>query len=85
MTQLEKDYFATFTLERLKAFYKAVARETEFGQYDYDYSNGNPIYNGGSYVKRAWMRPSGKIIWVKINKRKIRQAIEEREKSLNLK
>lgn len=84
MTQLEKDYFATFTLERLKAFYKAVAKETHYSGTQ-DPITEYPIYDGCSYVKRAWMRPGGKIIWVKINKRKIRQAIEEREKSLNLK
>lgn len=84
MTQLEQAYFATFTLERLKAFYKAVSKETHYGGTK-DYSTEMPIPDGASYIKRAWMKPGGKIIWVKINKRKIRQAIEEREKSLNLK
>lgn len=85
MTQLEKEYFDTFTLERLKALYKAVAKETNFGgdQYDFDVDCSNdPQYDGKSYVTRVWMRPGGKKIELKINKRKIRQAIEEREKSL---
>lgn len=85
MTQLEREYFATFTLERLKAFYKAVAKETEFGQYDnYHYdSDGDLTHNNGSYVTRAWMRPGGKIIYMRINKRKIRNAILEREQSIS--
>ena len=85
MTQIEKEYFATFTLERLKAFYKAVAKETKFGNYDtYHYdSDGNLTHNGGSYVTRAWMRPNGKIIYMYINKRKIRNAIKDREAELN--
>lgn len=85
MTQLEREYFATFTLERLKAFYKAVAKETKFGNYD-TYrcdSNGNLTHDDGSYVTRAWMRPNGKIIYMYINKRKIRNAILEREQSIS--
>lgn len=85
MTQIEKEYFATFTLERLKAFYKAVSKETNFGHlYDFDDDCSNdPQYDGKSYVTRAWMRPGGKVIYMKINKRKIRNAIKDREAELN--
>ena len=82
MTQLEREYFRTFTLERLKAFYKAVAKETNFASdpYDFDVDCSNePQYDGKSYVTRAWMRPGGKIVYIKLNKRKIRNAIKEME------
>ena len=82
MTNLEREYFNTFTLERLKAFYKAVAKETNFASdpYDFDVDCSNDRqYDGKSYVTRIWMRPGGKKIEIKINKRKIRQAIKERE------
>lgn len=85
MTQIEREYFNTFTLERLKAFYKAVAKETSYGgsQYDFDIDCSNdPQYDGKSYVTRAWLRPNGKIIYMNINKRKIRNAIKEREQLL---
>ena len=81
MTNLEREYFNTFTLERLKAFYKAISKETNFGgdQYDFDVDCSNDsLYDGKSYVTRVWMRPGGKKITLKLNKRKIRQAIEER-------
>lgn len=79
MTQLEREYFSTFTLERLKAFYKAVAKKTHFSSYYDEDSYGHRIYNGISYVTRKWLRPGGKVIEIKINKRKIRNAIKERE------
>lgn len=82
MTNLEREYFNTFTLERLKAFYKAIAKETNFAT-ECDWYSGTIEYNGASYVTRVWMRPGGKKIELKINKRKIRQAIKEREESLN--
>jgi hypothetical protein len=31
-------------------------------------------------VTRKWLRPGGKVIEIKINKRKVRNAIKEREK-----
>ena len=79
MTQLERDYFNTFTLERLKAFYKAVVKETHFTGTQ-DPITEYPIPDGASYVTRVWMRPGGKKVTLKLNKKKIRQAIEEREK-----
>ena len=81
MTNIEREYFSTFTLERLKAFYKAVSKEAHCGG-TRDPITEYPIYDGASYVTRAWMRPGGKIIWMKINKRKIRNAIKEREQEL---
>lgn len=82
MTQIEKEYFATFTLERLKAFYKAVSKEAHCGGTQ-DPITEYPIYDGASYVTRVWMRPGGKKITLKLNKKKIRNAIKEREEELN--
>ena len=79
MTQLERDYFDTFTLERLKAFYKAVAKEAHCSG-TRDPLTEYPICDGASYVTRVWMRPGGKKVTLKLNKKKIRQAIKEREK-----
>lgn len=79
MTQLERDYFNTFTLERLKAFYKAVAKEAHHSG-TRDPLTEYPIYDGASYVTRVWMRPGGEKVTLKLNKKKIRQAIKEREK-----
>ena len=81
MTNLEREYFSTFTLERLKALYKAVSKEAKRCGAN-DYFTGIPIYNYGSYVTRVWMRPDGKQITININKRKIREAIKEREELL---
>lgn len=78
MTQLEREYFRTFTLERLKAFYKAVAKEAHCGGTQ-DPLTEVPVPDGASYVTRAWMRPGGKIVYIKLNKRKIRNAIKEME------
>ena len=78
MTNLEREYFSTFTLERLKALRKAVAKEANHGG-TRDPITEMPIPDGGSYVTRAWMRPGGKIVWVTLNKRKIDAAIRERE------
>lgn len=80
MTNLEREYFSTFTLPRLKAFRKAVAKEANYST-EFDWSNDCIVHNGLSYVTRAWMRPGGKIIWMHINKRKIDQAIKEREEN----
>ena len=81
MTQLEREYFNTFTLERLKAFYKAVSKEAHCGGTK-DPIIEYPIPDGASYVTRVWMRPGGKKITLKLNKRKICQAIKEREAAL---
>lgn len=83
MTNLEREYFNTFTLERLKAFYKAISKETNFADdpYDFDVDCSNDSqYDGKSYVTRKWLRPGGKVVEIKINKRKVRNAIKEREK-----
>jgi hypothetical protein len=79
MTQLERDYFDTFTLERLKAFYKAVAKEAHCSG-TRDPLTEYPICDGASYVTRVWIRPGDKKVTLKLNKKKIRQAIKEREK-----
>ena len=82
MTNLEREYFNTFTLERLKAFYKAISKETNFADdpYDFDVDCSNDSqYDGKSYVTRKWLRPGGKVVEIKINKRKVRNAIKERE------
>lgn len=51
--------------------------------YDFDVDCSNDsLYDGKSYVTRKWLRPCGKVIYVKINKRKIRNAIKERESEL---
>lgn len=81
MTSLERKYFDTFTLERLKALYKAVSKEAHCGGTK-DPLTEYPIYDGASYVTRKWLRPGGKVIEIKINKRKVRNAIKEREKLL---
>lgn len=80
MTKLEKAYFDTFTLPRLKSFYKAVAKEANCST-DWNYSD-HIVYHGWSYVTRTWMRPGGIAIEIRINKRKIREAIREREEQL---
>lgn len=84
MTQLEREYFSTFTLERLKAFYRALSKKTNFpSEYDYDdYYNMTVVYNGLSYVTRKFRRQDGKVVEIKINKRKVRNAIEERETNM---
>lgn len=82
MTNLEREYFNTFTLERLKAFYKAISKETNFASDPYDFDvdcSNDSLYDGKSYVTRKWLRPGGKVIEIKINKRKVRNAIKERE------
>lgn len=81
MTNLEREYFNTFTLERLKAFYKAVSKEAHCGGTQ-DLITECLIYDGASYVTRKWMRPGRKVIEIKINKRKVRNAIKEREQLL---
>lgn len=78
MTNLEREYFNTFTLERLKALYKAISKKTNFST-EYDWYNDSIVYNGASYVTRKWLRPGGKVIEIKINKRKVCNAIKERE------
>ena len=84
MTKLEKEYFDTFTTKRLKALYKSVAKETNFPtEYDFDYDCSDTIvYDGKSYVTKKWLRPGGKVIEIKLNKRKIRNAIKERENNI---
>lgn len=82
MTQLEKEYFATFTLERLKAFYRVLSNKKANFKTVFDWEKDYIKYNGLSYVTRKWLRPGGKVIEIKINKRKVREAIKEREKSL---
>lgn len=80
MTKLQKEYFATFTLPRLKALYSAVAKEANYStSRDYNY---HIVYYGWSYVTRIWRRPGGIEIPVKFNKRQVRQAIKEREQQL---
>lgn len=81
MTQLEREYFATFTLERLKAFYNVLSNKKANFSTSYDY-NERIIYTGASYVTRKWLRPGGQVIEIKINKRKVRNAIKEREMEL---
>lgn len=83
MTQIEKEYFATFTLERLKQFYKVLSNKKANFSTEFDWENDCIKHNGWSYVTRKWMRPGGKIIELKINKRKVRNAIKEREEELN--
>ena len=84
MTNLEREYFDTFTLPRLKAFYKAVAKRTNFST-DYNWYEDKIEYHGWSYITVNWLRPGGKVIKIKINKRKISNAIREREEQLNIK
>lgn len=83
MTQLEREYFATFTLPRLRAFYNVLSNKKAHNSTYYDYSD-KIIYSGASYVTRKWLRPGGKVITLMINKRKVRNAIEERERELGL-
>lgn len=71
MTNLEREYFNTFTLERLKSFRKAVSKEQKGG-----------FWRGQGHVTKAWMRPGGKQILLRINRRKIDAAIREREGGL---
>ena len=78
MTQLEREYFNTFTLKRLKAFYNVLSNKKANFSSDVDY-DGKIYYHGWSYVTRKWLRPGGKVIEIKINKRKVRNAIKERE------
>jgi len=82
MTNLEREYFNTFTLERLKAFYRVLSNKKAKFSTEYDWYSDSIVYNGTSYVTRKWMRPGGKVIEIKINKRKVRNAIKEREKLL---
>lgn len=82
MTNLEREYFNTFTLERLKAFYRVLSNKKANFKTEFDCENDCIKHNGLSYVTRKWLRPGGKVIEVKINKRKVRAAIKEREKSL---
>ncbi len=79
MTNLEREYFNTFTLERLKQFYKVLSNKKANFSTEYDWYNDCIVYNGASYVTRKWLRPGGKVIEIKINKRKVRNAIKERE------
>lgn len=79
MTQLEREYFRTFTLERLKAFYNVLSNKKANFSTEYDWYNDRIVYNGASYVTRNWLRPGGKVIEIKINKRKVREAIAEKE------
>lgn len=79
MTQLEREYFRTFTLERLKAFYNVLSNKKANFSTEYDWYNDRIVYNGASYVTRKWLRPGGKVIEIKINKRKVREAIAEKE------
>jgi len=79
MTQLEREYFSTFTLERLKAFYNVLSNKKANFSTEYDWHNDCVVHNGWSYVTRKWLRPGGKVIEIKINKRKVRNAIKERE------
>ena len=72
MTNLEREYFNTFTLERLKSFRKAVSKEQKGG-----------FWRGQGHVTKVWMRPGGKQIIIRINRRKIDAAIKEREGCLN--
>lgn len=79
MTQLEREYFRTFTLERLKSFYRVLSNKKANFSTEYDWYNDRIVYNGASYVTRKWLRPGGKVIEIKINKRKVREAIAEKE------
>ena len=79
MTQLEREYFRTFTLKRLKAFYNVLSNKKANFSTEYDWYNDRIVYNGASYVTRKWLRPGGKVIEIKINKRKVREAIAEKE------
>ena len=79
MTQLEREYFRTFTLERLKAFYNVLSNKKANFSTQYNWYNDMIVYNGASYVTRKWLRPGGKVIEIKINKRKVREAIAEKE------
>lgn len=82
MTNLEREYFNTFTLERLKAFYRVLSNKKANFSTEFDWANDCIKHNGCSYVTRKWLRPGGKVIEIKINKRKVRNAIKEREKLL---
>ena len=80
MTNLEREYFSTFTLERLKALYRVLSnKKANFSSPVYAGYDVELVYNGLSYVIRKWLRPGGKVIEIKINKRKVRNAIKERE------
>lgn len=51
MTNLEREYFDTFTLERLKAFYNVLSNKKANFSSDVDY-DGEIHYHGWSYVTR---------------------------------
>ena len=68
MTEIERAYFSTFTIERLKALRNAVSKEQKDG-----------FWRGTGYVRRVWMRPGGRSVTILINRRKIDAAIKERD------
>lgn len=70
MTDLEREYFKTFTLERLKALRKSVSEEQK-----------NGFFRGTGYVVRSWQRPGGTQVFIKLNRRKIDRAIKELEEN----
>lgn len=78
MTQLER-LFRHIYIRKTQSLYKAVAKEAHCSG-TRDLITEYPICDGASYVTRVWMRPGGKKVTLKLNKKKIRQAIEEREK-----
>lgn len=67
MSKLEEEYFKGFTLDRLKAFRKAVSKDQKEG-----------FWRGSGHVVRVWMRPGGKQIHILINRRKIDKEIKRR-------
>lgn len=70
MTNLEKAYFDTFTLERLKAFRKAVSRQLKFDA------------RGVGFVAKVLKKKGGKQVFVRVNRRKIDEAIKLKEEQL---
>ena len=67
MTNLEKAYFDTFTLDRLKAFRKAVSKQLKYD------------VRGEGFIVKVWKRKGGKQIFIRVNRRKIDAAIKLKE------
>lgn len=71
MTNSEREYFNTFTPERLKSFRKAVSEGQKDG-----------FWRGRGHAARARICPGGKRILIGINRRKIDAVIGERKGGL---
>lgn len=67
MTDLEKAYFDTFTLKRLRAFRKAVSKQLKYD------------VRGEGFIVKVWMKKGGKQIFIRVNRRKIDEAIKLKE------